>query len=153
MKLNLDRNREIVVLDTNVLLYNRKIFLWLKGKQVIVPTEVFQELRGLAKSRRRKVKKCACRALEYFYKRGPEKDLIEGIVLSNGCVLSLRSSKKMYFKKDLPDNRILSLAIYLSRQGCQTVVLISRDRHLRRKAMKHNICAISDNDLVLPDPI
>lgn len=126
------------VLDTNVLIHDPDAFREFGDNTVVIYEEVLEELDSLKKrsndidgsvavSARK-----ASNGLAEFLNGG---DIREGVKLPNGgmLVVSLDSKYPLKFKRDTPDNRILSFAYGLSEEG-KTVFVISKDTNVRLKA-------------------
>jgi len=126
------------VLDTNVLIHDPDAFREFGDNTVVICEEVLEELDSLKKrsddtdgSVAASARK-ASNGLAEFLNGG---DVRAGIKLPNGgkLVVSLDSKYPLKFKRDTPDNRILSFAHGLSEEG-KAVFVISKDTNVRLKS-------------------
>jgi|TARA_R110001583_G_scaffold16234_11_gene66253 PhoH-like ATPase len=124
------------VLDTSVLIYHEDSIHGFPDSTVILPVEVLEELDSL-KTRNDAVGNSARYVNRFLDKLRESGSLSDGVRLENGQIIKvfLRSNVSSLpgsFKETM-DNKILSCAYILSKEGTNTC-LISRDIALRVKA-------------------
>lgn len=124
------------VLDTNVLIHDPLSYLSFKNSQVVLPITVIEELDAFKRNNdeRGRAARFISRQLNALRTSGK---LSEGVRLPNGGVLKVvigpSQDVELPFVVPKPDNRILGLALELSKKG-ERVVFITKDINLRIKA-------------------
>ncbi|MEM6459999.1 MAG: PhoH family protein [Planctomycetota bacterium] len=124
------------VLDTNVLLHNPSSLYMFDDNHVIIPFTVLEELDNFKKNNDDTGRNCreVIRQLDKLRAKGP---LAEGVAW-NGHGGTVRiafagEERPTSLREDLPDNRILTVAWRMHREGLRTIV-ISKDINVRIKA-------------------
>ncbi|MEM9884222.1 MAG: PIN domain-containing protein, partial [Planctomycetota bacterium] len=124
------------VLDTNVLLHNPSSLYMFDDNHVIIPFTVLEELDNFKKNNDDTGRNCreVIRQLDKLRAKGP---LAEGVAW-NGHGGTVRiafagEERPASLREDLPDNRILTVAWRMHREGRRTIV-ISKDINVRIKA-------------------
>jgi PhoH-like ATPase len=127
------------VLDTNVLLHDPRALFVFEEHRVVIPLAVIEEIDN-QKKRQDEVGRNArsvSRILDALRVNGP---LSSGVSLPKGgeLLVELNHQETIEFPKGLdpnkPDNRILALALNLSKEGSGSVILVTKDLNLRIKA-------------------
>lgn len=156
---------KLFVLDTNVILHDHSCIRHFQDNDVILPITVLEELDKFKKGN----EEVNYNAREFTR----ELDKIAGDNLFNGGIslgknmgkLRVELGQKMPEKvqlslyDDIPDNRILSIALYIKEQNPdRTVILISKDINLRLKAKAFGLPAqdyltdkVADIDMLKKD--
>lgn len=137
------------VLDTNVLLHDPRALFVFEEHRVVIPLAVIEEI-DHQKRRQDEIGRNArsvSRILDALRAEGP---LSSGVVLPKGGELrvELNHQEAIDFPKGLdphkPDNRILALALNLSKEDPGPVILVTKDLNLRIKA---DVMGIKAEDL------
>lgn len=127
---------KIYVLDTNVLMYEPKSLFAFEDNEVVIPLVVLDELDKKKDGTNQAAKhaRMAIRMLDEMRYLG---SIHEGIPTENGGKIRVELNCKDYVPTDLDpnrvDNRIISVAIGLSKKG-GNVKVITKDLNLRVKA-------------------
>jgi len=137
------------VLDTNVLLHDPRALFVFEEHRVVIPMAVIEEIDN-QKRRQDEIGRNArsvSRMLDALRAEGP---LSSGVALPKGGELrvELNHQEAIDFPKGLdphkPDNRILALALNLSKDTASPVILVTKDLNLRIKA---DVMGIKAEDL------
>lgn len=131
--------RKTFVLDTNVLLFDYQAIYKFGENDVVIPVTVIEEIDRFKKDLNEVGRNARqfSRLLDEIRERGR---LIDGVKLDNGAVIRVDLIQKVDhmppdLSKDIPDNRILSIAYAeLQKNGADKVVFITKDTNLRIKA-------------------
>jgi len=127
------------VLDTNVLLHDPRALFVFEEHRVVIPLAVIEEIDN-QKKRQDEVGRNArsvSRILDALRVEGP---LSSGVALPKGgeLMVELNHQEAIVFPKGLdphkPDNRILALALNLSKENSGPVIVVTKDLNLRIKA-------------------
>jgi len=127
------------VLDTNVLLHDPRALFVFEENLVVIPLAVIEEIDN-QKKRQDEIGRNAravSRILDAMRVGGP---LSSGVALPKGGQLrvEVNHQEALDFPKGLdsrkPDNRILALALNLSKENADPVILVTKDLNLRIKA-------------------
>jgi len=144
-KTEIKRNGKIFVLDTNILLHDPMSLFRFGGHDVIIPITVIGELddqknrNDLVGANAREV----TRQLVELVAKDPEAIYSKGISLGNDkgkikiyFLKELNVEVRKAFKDDIPDHRIISVALNLNNEKKQqkNIILVSNDANLRFKA-------------------
>ena len=137
--------RKLFVLDTSVLVYHEDSIHAFSGHDVVIPLEVLEEIDGL-KQRQDKAGNAARYVNRFLDDLRSEGSLKDGVFLENGQKLSISLDSDIKLMpegvENTRDNRIISVALYLKKQGLNPT-LISRDINLRVKCDALGILAES----------
>ena len=137
--------RKLFVLDTSVLVYHEDSIHAFSGHDVVIPLEVLEEIDGL-KQRQDKAGNAARYVNRFLDDLRSEGNLKDGVFLENGQKLSISLDSDIKLMpegiENTRDNRIISVALYLKKQGLSPT-LISRDINLRVKCDALGILAES----------
>ena len=130
--------QKIYVLDTNVLIQSPAALQSFEDNHVVLPLAVLEELDGLknADGETGANARQAIRFLEQLRRTG---SLVEGVPLPSGGDLRLETNcvdvrLPEGFPDSKNDNRILKVALGLSRESGEKVVLVTKDIVVRLKA-------------------
>jgi PhoH-like ATPase len=127
------------VLDTNVLLHDPRALFVFEEHRVVIPLAVIEEIDN-QKKRQDEIGRNArtvSRILDSMRAGGP---LSSGVALPKGgeLMVELNHQEAIVFPKGLdphkPDNRILALALNLSKENSGPVIVVTKDLNLRIKA-------------------
>ena len=129
--------KKAFVLDTNVILHDPRALFAFEEAKVVIPLPVIEELDTFKRNNdeRGRNARLVARTLDKLRKKGR---LSDGVPLAHGGILKveiLHSEGELPepFHSDSKDNRILSVAQHMKKQG-ERVVFISKDINLRIKA-------------------
>lgn len=127
--------KKIFVLDTNVLLHDPECIFKFEDNDIVIPITVIEELDKLKKGHG-DIPYSARQALRIIDNLREKGNIAEGIKLDSGGVIKVAVDKNYNPEKPvLMDNRIISLAMELSKNRKKTpVVLVSKDTAVRIKA-------------------
>lgn len=136
-KKQLNKNKKLFLLDTNVLVYDPKSMYSFEGAEVALPSVVLEELDRFKREgtdRGRNARE-AIRILDGLRAKG---SLGEGVQLDNGAVVRVvflpeKSITNFPFKLSMEDNEILYDAVALKQAG-HDVHFITKDLNVRVKA-------------------
>lgn len=137
------------ILDTNVLLHNPRALFVFEENSVVIPLAVIEEIDS-QKRRQDEIGRNArivSRILDSLRMNG---QLSNGVLLPNGGALrvEVNHQEAIDFPQGLdsgkPDNRILALALNLSKEDPGHVILVTKDLNLRIKA---DVMGIKAEDL------
>jgi len=124
------------VLDTNVLLHNADAITSFSDNFIILPMTVIEELDNF-KSHSDELGRNARRVVRHLDALRAKGRLGEGVKMDNGGVLRIitheRESAVAGLDMSVPDNRILSVAYKLHKDG-NKVIFVSKDINARLKA-------------------
>lgn len=124
------------VLDTNVLLHNAESIEAFADNRVVIPMAVIEELDKF-KSHNDELGRNARHVIRRLDALRAEGNLRDGVPLSNGGFLSIRSSSltdaEGMLQENIPDNLILRLAYELLSET-EDVIFVSKDINARLKA-------------------
>lgn len=127
--------RKLFVIDTSVLIYHEDSIHAFPNQDVVIPIEVLEEIDGL-KNRPDKVGNSARYINRFLDDLRNSGSLSDGVLLENGQRISVSLDSDLSIipggLDDTRDNRILSVAAYLKREGLDPI-FISRDINLRVK--------------------
>ncbi|MFZ2959162.1 MAG: PhoH family protein [Candidatus Ozemobacteraceae bacterium] len=128
--------KKTFVLDTNVLLHSHQSLFSFKDNDVVIPLGVIEELdrfKGFNDERGREARSVS-RELDALRKRG---QLCDGVPIEGGGSIRVLIDTEIEipygFDTSKVDNRIISCALYLKKQG-KNVFYISKDINTRVKA-------------------
>jgi len=127
--------RKTFVIDTSVLVYHEDSIHAFPGNNVVIPMEVLEEIDSL-KTRNDSVGNAARYINRFLDRIRAQGSLRDGVMLENKQVLSVQVKSDLSIlpesMSDTNDNRIISVAAKLQKEGA-SVVLISRDINVRVK--------------------
>lgn len=129
--------RKFFVLDTSVFIHDPEAFKEFQNNRVVICEEVLEELDGLKKrDEDYSVAEAARKTSSLLADFLGTGDVRKGVKMSNEglLIIVLDSGHPLKFKRDTPDNRIISFAYGLNQDEDKHVVVISKDRNVRLKA-------------------
>ena len=131
------------VLDTNILLHNPESIFVFEDNHVVIPLAVIEEIDD-QKKRQDDIGRNARAVSRHLDALRSTGTLNQGVPLPGGGTLRIELNKRKmeslpdelaHLNPDKPDNRILAVALNLSRNGGNgKVTLVSKDLNLRLKA-------------------
>ncbi len=128
--------KKTFVLDTNVLIHDPEAVLHFQDNDIVLPITVIEELDNLKRGNGEIPfsARHALRLIDSFREAG---NLSTGVSLPSGGALKVMMDQEVKLLKESNDNRIISAAIGLSRNGgkaVKPVILVSKDTSVRIKA-------------------
>ena len=131
--------QKVYVLDSSVLLHDPNAIFLFQDNEVIIPYVVLEEVEG-KKRFMENVGRAAREAIRHLDHLRNDGQLSQGVLLPNGG--KVRIELNHYSNDCLPansdmslaDNRILAVALNLSREEKRTVILVTKDIAMRVKA-------------------
>ena len=145
--------KKTFVLDTNILLHTPQALFVFEDNHVVVPLAVIEEIDN-QKRRQDEIGRNAREVSRLLDDMRAAGDLSKGVPLPDGGTLRVEVNHSHWSElpdsldvldHDKPDNRILAVALSLSRQEDQgRVVLVSKDLNLRVKA---DVLGLNADDL------
>jgi PhoH-like ATPase len=134
-----DRPRKTFVLDANVLLHDPNALFAFEGNIVVIPITALEEIDNFKRREDEvgRASRAVARVLDGIRMRG---DVAAGVPLDHNGELRIEirhqdgAGLPPALAPDLPDHRILSLALALQKSGDGPVCLVTKDINLRVKA-------------------
>lgn len=127
--------KKTFVLDTNVLIHDPEAVLHFQDNDIVLPITVIEELDNLKRGNGEipYSARHALRLIDSFREAG---NLSDGVVLTSGGSLRVVMDEGVTHLKESNDNRIISAAMKLARNGTpvKPVILVSKDTSVRIKA-------------------
>ncbi|GAA5139535.1 hypothetical protein GCM10025767_23870 [Thalassotalea piscium] len=155
---NMNEEKTLYILDTNILLHEPFAFLSFKEHDVIVPMTVLEELDSI-KDRKRDVSRdarVAIRALEDALANATPEQVLAGVSLPNssennasGCLSIFNDFALEHVVGNLSynqnDNRIINTAVHIQNTHTNNkVVLVTKDINMRLKARGAGLKHVED---------
>jgi len=130
--------RKIYVLDTNILIHDPKAITKFEGNDVVLPIYVIEEIDKLKKSEgnRGAAARGAARYIDGLREKGSLSQgvNIEGDIFFRVEIDGDRTELPDSLKRDIIDNRILAIALYIKKKNKdKKVILVSKDTNMRIK--------------------
>lgn len=131
--------QKVYVMDSSVLLHDPNAIYEFEENEIVIPYAVLEELEGkkrLADNVGRAAREII-RQLDHLRQTGP---LAQGVLLKSGGMLRIELNHSspevlpLFFDRSLPDNRILTVSVNLTREEKRPVILITKDIAMRVKA-------------------
>ena len=133
---NLKNSRKLFILDTSVLLYDKQSIHSFPGNDVLIPLVVLDELDRF-KDKKGLVGENARFINRYLDNLRDQGNLHSGIEIENNQTIrvALNGFKKVPVGLDssLADNQIISLALHLTQESKNQVVMVTKDINFRVK--------------------
>lgn len=138
------KQKNVYVIDTSVLIDNPDIFFKLGNNQIVIPTAVIRELDGIKRNpdpneRKSKSARKVSRTLDEL---GSRQDIAKGARTATGA--TVRIYNRHILIDDLAssaDNRIVGTALQLIAESNSAVTVLSADANMRNVTRSYGIKA------------